>query len=309
LIKISYSRASCYLECPQKHYFRYIMLLRSKKIFKPLTFGKDFHTLLQHRDKTEEILSDIKDTYYSMNTQAQETLGDSYLDDLAEIYNDYCTVWADSEPAIETEHEFLVPLAKYKKEPVYFHGIIDEIYEDNSLGEHKTFSQMPNMSVLAMNLQVCLYAKAYQKEFGITPTKVRWDYIRSTPSKQPIWLDKSKRFSEANNSNITPMSWLRACKERGISDPVVLAKAKQYEHNIPNFFFRCTTEIVPEMINVSWDSFKLIAKDIVTRGGDNQVKNISRNCSFCEYQPICYSQFTGANTKYVIDTDYVIKEE
>ena len=309
MIKVSYSRVSCYLDCPQKHHFRYKQRLRAKKIVRPLTFGKDFHTLLQYRDKTAEIIDSIADTYYEMPPQAQADLGDTYLDDIQEIYQDYSKVWKNATLPKETEHEFLILMAKHKGEPIYFHGIIDEVYEDNSLGEHKTFSTMPNMSLLAMNLQVCLYAKAWQKESGVTPSRIHWDYIKSTPAKQPVWLEKSQRLSEAQNSNITPMSWLRACKEHKITDKAVLQKSKLFTPNISNFFFRCDIEIVPNMIETAWDSFKQITRDIITRGGDNQAKNISRNCSFCEYQPICYAQFTGADVQYVIDTDYTIKEE
>lgn len=304
MVKVSYSRISCYLDCQQKHYYKYVEGLRAKKIARPLVFGKDFHSLLENREHADEIFDAIEQTYYEMPSIVQAELGDCYIDDLKTIYEDYCEVWKGAVKPIETEHEFLLPIAKYKGEEVLFHGFIDEIYEDNALGEHKTFSYKPDMSLLAMNMQICLYAKAMSIESGKMPTKVRWDYIRSTPAKMPIWLEKSGRFSDASNSNITNLSWLRACKERGIKDKSILAKAKDYEPNISNYFFRCDIEILPSMADMAWNSFSEVTKEIITKGGGKRVKNISKNCAWCEYQPICYAEFTGADVDYVLSTDY-----
>lgn len=302
MIKVSYSRVSSYLSCPQKHHFRYIQDIVTKTRNRPLSFGKDYHTLLQFKDPA--ILDDIEQAYYDLPAKDQELLGDDYLDDLKVIYSDYCEVWKDAEKPVETEHEFLIPIGKYKGEEILFHGFIDELYEDGTLGEHKTFNYKPDMALLAMNLQVCLYAKARYLETGKLPSAILWDYSRNVPASKPIWL-KSGKFSEANNSNITHLSWLRACKERGIDDPKILEKAKNYEPNISNFFFRCRIEIVPTMVNVAWDSFKKLTKEIITKGGDNQIKNISRDCTWCDYKPICFAQFTGADVDYVIETDYI----
>lgn len=306
MIKISYSRISSYLGCPQRHHFKYVQKLKPKKVGRPLSFGKDFHTLLEHRSL--DVLKGIEETYYELPASVQQDLGENYIDELRTIYEDYSEVWKDQDLPIETEHEFLVPFAKYKGKTVACHGIIDEIYKDETIGEHKTFSYRPDMSTLAMNMQVCLYAKARELETGRLPYRVLWDYTRSTPAKYPIWLEKSGRFSDAMLGTITPMSWRRACKERGITDKAVLKRADLYEPNISSYFFRCSTEIIPEMVQVAWDSFKQVTKEIIKKGSDNQIKNISRDCSWCDYQPICYAQFTGSDVKHTLKTDY-IKEE
>jgi CRISPR/Cas system-associated exonuclease Cas4 (RecB family) len=310
--KISYSRISSYLSCPQRHYFSYVLRLRPKGVERPLWFGGDFHKLLEHRgdsDGLKEARQNIKQAYSELTGRQQEGLGEDYIQDLDTIFGDYLEVWGNEELPIETEHEFLVQIGKYKGLPVYFHGIIDEIYADNSMGEHKTFNFMPDMSVLAMNMQVCLYSKAWELETGQKLDRVRWDYIKSSPAKQPIWLEKSGRFSEATNAGITPMSWRRACEERGIDSDEELSKADKYSQNISNFFFRCSMAIVPEMVDTVWRSFKQIAKDIVTKGDENQVKNISRDCQWCSYRPICYAEFTGADAEYVKNRDYVQREK
>lgn len=310
-MKVSYSKVSTYMSCPYQYYLSYILNLRLKKPSRPLFFGGDFHKLLQHRHDKEALrqaYSQIKETYNDMPVQFQEDLGDTYLDDLKTIFSDYQKVWKGTDKPLKTEYEFKIDLGDIAGETVIFHGIIDEVYEDK-IGEHKTFNNAPNMSTLAMNTQVCLYAKALELETGQRVERVQWDYIKSTPAKYPTWLEKSKRFSEAASNQITPFSWLRACKERGIEDLDVLSKAKQYEPNISNFFFRCTTELIPSMVNTVWSDFNKVVIDMVIRGDSNKVKHITRDCGWCDFRPICYGEFTGADVEYIKATDYIIKED
>lgn len=201
-----------------------------------------------------------------------------------------------------TEHEFLIKIGKYKGLPVYFHGKVDELYEGGMMGEHKTFTRPPDMSLLAMNTQVCLYAKAHELEFGDKLKTVLWDYVKSTPAERPIWLEKSERFSTAQSSKITPFSWIRAHEERGIEDGNKTAAF--YEPNIANFFFRVRMDIHPEMVDSIWDDFKKTTRELITQE-DSTVKNVTRDCSWCNFRPICYAEFTGADVDYVIKTDFV----
>jgi hypothetical protein len=308
-IKISYSRLSSYLSCPQKHYFSYIESLRPKGVVRPLSFGSDFHKLLQYRHNPialSKVRQEIRNAYEELTQK--EALGETYLSDLDEIFSDYLELYSDEEKPIEAEHEFLILIGKYKGEPIYFHGIIDEIYADASLGEHKTFSYPPDSNILAMNMQTTLYAKAYEIETGKKPPRIRWDYIKSKPAERPVWLSTSNRFSDAKSSKITPYSWRRACEEQGIEEDDVIDKAERFKDNLNNFFFRKTVEIVPAMVDSVWNDFKSTAKDLVIRGATNKVKNITKDCSWCNYRPICYAEFTGADADYVKKTDYTIKE-
>jgi hypothetical protein len=310
--KVSYSRVASYMSCPQKHYFGYVEKLKPKGVARPLFFGGDFHKLLENRHKPKALAKArkaIRKEYEELTPKQQMDLGEGYLENLDDVFSDYLTVWADSEAPIETEHEFLIIIGKYRGYPVYFHGKIDEVYDDRSFGEHKTFNQMPDMGLLAMNMQAMLYAKAWELETGEAFEKVRWDYIKSTPAKHPIWLEKSGRFSEASNSGITDLSWIRACEERGIEDMDVMSKARNYEQNRANFFFRCSIAIVPEMVDSVWTDFKSTVKDLVMRSETNKTKNITRDCTWCNYRPICYAEFTGGKetAEYVKKIDYVAK--
>lgn len=312
--KFSYSRVSTYLACPYKHYLSYDRNLTEIGVVRPLTFGGDLHKLLEARgDKAKAlgILKKIKEDFYTLPPNQQSSLGESYPDDISIIFKDYMALYKGEVLPDVTEHEFLVPMGKYGGEPVLFHGFIDEIYKDASMiGEHKSFNQRPDMGTLAMNTQVALYSKAYFLETGIKLDKVLWDYIHSSPAKSPIWLDKSQRFSEAVNAGITPRSYIRAHREHGItskSDPHLITRAQKYEGNIENFFFRRELDIPQESVDGIWEDFKDAAKMILLH--PIKTKNITKDCNWCQFRPICFSELTGGDTEYTIEQNFTLKEE
>lgn len=292
--------------------------MEKKKPERPLYFGTDFHKLLELRNDPEELKKAkgiIRDTYYEMPASWQGDLGVNYLDDLFNVFKDYRRVYKGIRQPQVTEREFELDVGDCKGEPIVFVGKIDELYllkhngvKSITVGEHKTFSNKPNMDVLVMNTQKCLYAKAVQFLKGVLPDKVKWDYIRSTPAAEPIWLEKSKRFSEAASTKITPMSWRRACKRQGILDPEILHKGERYKGNIPEFFFQVELDIDPLMVDTIWDGFLYTAKHIIRFGEKNKTRNVTRDCSWCTYRDICYAEMTGGDVQYVIGKDFKERE-
>lgn len=298
-MNISYSRVQCYLRCPFQHYMSYIEGWKSKKPCRPLSFGSDFHKLLEHRGQgdIEKVFSEISEKYYELPSSWQSDLGEDYLDDLRVIFSDYQDVYKHAPIPTKTELEFNIPIGKYKGEPVIFKGFVDELYESEDgvkVGEHKTFTRVPATDFLVMNTQKNLYAKAVQILTGKYPKTIIWDWISSHPASEPVWLEKSQRFSAATSTKITPYSWARACKSHGITDNKVLTQGEQYQTNITNFFFRMELDYIPDAVELVWDSFMYTLKDVVKHGIENKSKNLTQDCSWCAYRDICHAQLTGS---------------
>ena len=314
-MNLSYSRFSTYLGCPYSHYLAYEEGWVQKKTPRPLYFGRDFHRLLEYRvkgmDELDAVKREIRDAYYDASPDVQSDLGENYVEDLFSIFDDYCKVWNDTPLPNETEIEFNIKIATYKGEDVIFKGFIDELYKTEDgfrVGEHKTFSRMPQKDFLVMNTQKSLYAKAVQKLYGELPKTILWDYVSSKPAEYPVWLEKSGRFSQATSQKITPYSYLRACEEKGITDEEVLKQANNYSQNIPNYFFRTEMDYIPEMVENVWDGFMYTCKDIVKNGKKNKTKNISQNCSWCSFRDICHAELTGGNVEAILEHDFERKE-
>lgn len=316
-MNISYSRVSSYMRCPYAHYLGYEIGVKSAKPARPLYFGTDFHKLLELRHNKAELKKakqEIEDSYYSIPSKWQSDLGENYLSDLFSIFEDYCDIYKEEKPPSITELEFNIPIFTYKGEPYIFKGKIDELYKRKAagekyikIGEHKTFNRRPNNDTLVLNAQKNLYAKAAQMLYGILPRSVIWDYIHSTPANQPIWLEKTKRFSTGKSQYITPYSWIRACKEHGITDKATLKAAENFRGNVPNFFFRVEQTYEPEAIEAVWEGFLYQAKMIAEHGKENKTKNLGQNCAWCEYRDICYSQLNGGNLDYLMERNYIVE--
>lgn len=315
-MNISHSRVSSYLSCPYQHYLRYVECLTSNKPSRPLSFGSDFHKLLELRNRPKELAEakqNITRAYYDLKPQFQEELGEDYIWDLSNIFNDYLDIYKDCPQPHVTEREFRIPMGNYQGETVYFKGFIDELYLYKSkstgkktikIGEHKTFSRKPDQALLVMNTQKCLYAKACEFMYGVMPETVIWDYIKSTPADEPIWLEKSQKFSGAKSNKITPYSWRRACDKRGITDEAIIAEGHKFSCNIPEFFFRYEVDFIPVMVEDIWEGFKFTAQQIVKNGHKNKAKHVSPNCSWCSYQSICYAELTGGDREYTISKEF-----
>lgn len=317
---ISYSRESSYLRCPYLHYLRYVEGLESVKPARPLHFGSDFHKLLEVRkdpEKVKEEWKKMKAKFYDMPGSWQSELGENYPYDLKTIFQDYQQMWKGTPLPKVTEKSFELNIGYHNNEDIIFVGVIDELYkyrdkEGNKsieVGEHKTFTRPTDMNTLVMNTQKSLYCKAAQMIWGILPRAVRWDYIKSTPAKSPIWLEKSKRFSTAKSQEITPASWRRACKEKGITDPEILSQGEVYSGNENNFFFRVQQDVYPQMVESVFDGFLYTCKDIVVRGEENTTKNLTKDCSWCTYRNICMAELSGGDRKYVIEKDFTTREQ
>lgn len=312
---ISYSRFSSYLRCPYLHFLRYIEGITSTTPARPLHFGSDFHKLLEVRKSKAKVKKEwqrMRDEFYEMPASWQSELGENYPEDLKTIFEDYMKMWKDTPIPDETEHPFELNIGTENGEDILFVGVIDELYKTDTgidIGEHKTFSRPPDMNTLMMNTQKSLYCKATEIIWGQLPDKVRWDYIKSTPAKYPVWLEKSQRFSTAASKDITPASFKRACKELGIKDKDTLAQAEQYAGNENNFFFRIQQDVYPEMVEEVFNGFVYTCRDIINRGKENKVKNITRDCSWCEYRDICMAEMSGNDREYVIQEKYQRREE
>lgn len=308
---ISYSRFSSYLRCPYLHWMRYYEKISSNAPCRPLHFGTDFHKLLEVRNDKKKIKSEwrrMKDEFYSMPGKWQSELGENYPQDLKDIFSDYMVQWKGTPVPDKTEQYF-----SFQIDPdINFIGVIDEIYNLDDgvmLGEHKTFNRAPDMNTLVMNAQKSLYCKAVEFITGQLPKKVQWDYIKSTPAKYPVWLEKSGRFSTATSKEITERSFLRACKEKGIEDPEILKQAKLYAGNESNFFFRVQQDVYPEMVEDIFEGFRYTCNDIVKQGEKNKTKNLTKECAWCEYRDICMAELSGGDRDYVIKENFTVRKD
>ena len=200
------------------------------------------------------------------------------------------------------EIEFNLELRK----DVIFTGKIDAIVEKPDhilLVEHKTFSQKPNSIVFDMNAQALLYGKALRLlGYKDKPIKVLWDYIHSKPAQEPVIVDG--KIKTTKNSKVIPQSFMRAVERLGVGSKEMKNKSLEFSDNIPNFFFRKEVILFDNAIESFWEDTINTIKMIYKFGETCKSKNITRDCSWCDYQPICVLELNGGDVNGLIETQY-----
>ena len=58
------------------------------------------------------------------------------------------------------------------------------------------------------------------------------------------------------------------------------------------------------MVEDVFKGFVYTCRDIVNRGPENTVKNITRDCSWCEYRDVCMAEMSGNDREYVISQQF-----
>jgi len=313
-IKMSYTRISSYRMCPRQHSYKYNEFIYAQKVSKPLILGGHIHEILSVRanpSAVERKLDEISTFYTNSKREIKNSLGETYVEDIRSIIDEYTHIWKSETLPDETEHKFSKTIGKAQGVPINFMGYIDELYKYQSnwgqpefiIGEHKTFKIAPNEIKLLNAEQPLLYAKAVTDEFGVTPRNIVWDYISSIPSEEPRLL-KNGTLSTSNNPRITPYSWEKACDRYNLPESE-RQKASLYEGNQMKRFFKYVLKVNKFRMNSVYEDFVDTAKDII-RNNKTCVHD-GLQCSWCDYQPLCAADLRGdrAERERLLYTEYV----
>ena len=177
---LSKSQITLYLECSLKYRFQYIDELPKPFKSSGLAFGTSIHSALEwlHKERLkgnpvsfEKLTKILEADWYSQKADAQIEYknGESWemlLLKGKEILNLYL-----SEPVqkiVAAEYPFEVPLINQETGEmldVPIQGIMDVIEEGDTIGEFKTAAKSMDMASLLNNLQLTVYAYAYQRLF------------------------------------------------------------------------------------------------------------------------------------------------
>ena len=130
---------------------------------------------------------------------------------------------------------------------------------------------------------------------------VLWDYIRSTSPSIPRLL-KSGELSQAAIDTL-PEIYLKAIKENRLNPRDYQEKLKELEGNRSSFFQRVFMPTCSELSKQLLSETVETAKEMQERGEKDCTRNLTRDCSWCEYESLCRAELTG------IDADFIRKRE
>lgn len=283
--------------------------LQKKKKKRPLVFGSIIHAVAEAQlegENWEKLLDNIDLKDGKMFRREKEMYG-NLIADIRDIMTDYFEYWEGDFKPIKfegrrSEHEFRIEL----DDGLWFTGKIDAAAKAKGmrwLVEHKSFSRMPSEDERWRSVQAAVYFRAME-EMGFKKIDgVLWDYISSKPCNVPGETTKTGRVSQARIDTL-PSRLKRWFKEEGLKKKDYSKLMQDAIHNRRNRFIRIYSPIKSRVVDVIWDDFVDTAVEIRDFFGKKKDQNIGRHCSWCDFQPLCKAEATGADIDWLLEREY-----
>lgn len=308
MLVISNSRLNLFRRCHYAHYNKYHLKLIPKRKGSALQRGSMFHECLEHWNNGKswkKALKPLAKEYYENNLKEEiEADGDmvKLVERLMTAYTDYYSE-EDVEYLVNELH-FQLPLVQ----GVEIQGYIDAVirgHKGHVWGrEYKTFKRIPDREMLIFNQQSGIYTWALGK-LGYNPKGMSWNIIKAKNPTKPKILQSGKLSQAALDS--TPTNIRLDLIEMGFNpdEYVEFINKAKYENYFFNYEIRFNKSIVRSIMKDTKETAKLI-RDYTDILKD---KNLSKDCSWCNYKNICQAELLGLDVDYVIKSKYQIRGE
>lgn len=313
VLQVSNSKIDLWRKCRYAYHLRHTEKLRRKRTARPLVFGRIVHEMVEeYVNKRNPFLKlkKIEKEQGKLFRSQQEELG-QILDDTRIIMTEYFAHW-EGQPASKqleyvrmsgksAEYKFEVEIAK----GIILIGKIDAIGKMNRLRwlvEHKSGARFPNDDHRWRNLQSAIYIRVNDM-LGLSPVDgTLWDYIRSKPPTAP----QIKKNGEVARRAIDtlPLKVTDFLEEHGQDPKKFASLLKLAEANRKSYFQRIVTPVKKKVIDRLWPDVITTAQEIGDNAHKSKPKTIGRHCEWCDFEPICRAELTGADDQFVKEKDY-----
>lgn len=314
IFKISHSKMKLARKCHRAYYYKYILKLRKRLKSRPLLVGSLVHECLESYFKNGNYMPVIKEwreKEFNKMFKEEQALHHDIIPLTKSLIRGYISNWKDLNLEMEwVEKEFEVEIAP----GIFLIGKIDGKAKEKGtrrkwLVEHKTCKKMPGEEVRMYDTQAILYSQV-MLEWGETVTGVMWDYLRTKLPMRPELL-KSGGLSTRKNIDTTAEVYLREIKRHGY-DPAGYSDILEELHSRRDSFYRQVklpfnkrfSETI--MTELTHDATQLRDKhQSLSESPESWTRNLTRDCSWCDYSSLCYAELRNEDTDYLLKHDYV----
>lgn len=317
-MKVSHSKIKLARRCHKAYYYKYVLKIRKRVKSRPLIVGSLIHSCLESWFKHGyylPVLREWKEKEYSKMFREEQALYSDIMPLAKTLIRGYIKDWESRGlEMLWVEKEFEVEVAP----GIILVGKIDGRARDEKdrewLVEHKTCKKMPGEEVRLFDTQILLYAGTLPHIDEKPVSGVIWDYVRTKLPAKPELL-KSGGLSQRKNIDTTEEVYLREIKRHGL-DPRgyediledLRAKRDNFYREVKLPIRQPMVERVrEELVITSW-----MLKDLEEKhaeGEDCFARNLTRDCSWCDYQTLCHAELRGDDTEYMLKHDFVRKED
>lgn len=310
-MKASVSKILTFQRCPRKAYYKYHLKLRRKlKNPRPL-LGVIGHKCFENHNTGKSWAEPIDKALAEFATMPPEIAAEySHIPlNLMKILKGYFNLYRTDSVCIAAELDFEVETPAGN----ILNGIMDRVGKDDNgdiwVRDYKFVKTVPGDTVRFYDMQTLMYFYAAEK-LGYKPVGVEFDYIRSSPPRQPDILKNGTVSKAAIDSD--PATYMRAVMAAG-KDPNDYAEMMdKLKGNLFYQRFRVPkpTTTVDNMVR-DFDSSCAYLTAALNRP-QTMARRMCRDCSWdCEFIDLCTGDLTGADTTDMIANDFEpdIREE
>ena len=317
IFQARWSSMKAWRKCQMLYNYRYIRLLKKRRPAVPLIRGSIIGELLDKRaegKKPTQVIAKYEAEYGKLFQDERELYGDiipeclRIVDNYKKLYkNDGLTYLngKDGKPyELEVVAEFTVDGQK-----VHFQGHLDKLVQDERdlifVMDHKSHKVIPDSGARFNDLQLVTYVWLLPMAGYPKPDGVLWDYLRTKPPTVPEMLKKGGLTRRANIDTDYD-TYLQAIQDNHLNPEDYQEELKRLkESSAGRYFDRVklpapSTALIDQVVREFKETIIQI-RDISKRG--TYVRNMTKDCSWCEYYGLCSAEIRG------LDTDFILKAE
>ncbi len=289
--------------------YKYIQKLRKKIKNKNLYIGTMVHECLESHYTNKDWMKVIEkyNKKYLKMFEEERVEVEGCVDLTQQLVEGYIEYFKDEELNVEfMEKEILTELC----DGIYLEGKIDLIATDRNsrrfIVEHKTCKNFPDEATRMADIQTVIYNWALEKE-GIKSSGVIWDYVRKKVPTVPPLLKKGG-LSKNAKIDTTYEIYLGSINEHGL-DPndykEILDDLKSKENN---FYKRITLPFNRALVEQVLDDTISAAKQIKKLGKVVKDRNMTKDCSWCDYFNLCQTELRGLDSEFMRNKQFIISK-
>ena len=317
VLEIHQSGLKNWRHCHRLYYYKYVLNLEKRHKPNALVRGTIVHAMIEAKAKHEdpwEVFDQFIHDNYKVFQEEQEYFGmEEMISDIMEGYfsyykNDDLRPYPIKHPeGIKVaEHKFSVPLIP--EEGIWFEGTIDMIVEDDHdriwLMDHKTHKTLPKGDVAYLNIQSNLYGWAMEKLNNFPkPEGMIWNYIRWKQPTKPELL-KNGSLSKSSKIDTTWGIYKKAIREAGLDVNDYKDMEETLRGKEEDFYVRHYLPFNKNVQNNILEDAKCTALEILKNAGKIKDRNITRDCSWCEFYPLCQAELKNLDTSTMLKFEY-----
>lgn len=323
MFKVSHSKVKSWRRCHYQYHLKYVEKLRRRVKSRSLTLGSLVHDALEAKLTGGNAKKIFDDAEKQLSKVFIEELVELDLQDAVptarKIVDGYAKYWkGDGLKYRAAEHEFEVEI----DDGILLVGFVDAIVEDGTLDrdggiwilERKTCKKIPDDRTRETDIQSVIYwwavPRARDPKTGkrwTIPRGIIWDYVRNKLPTEPEVLKRGGLSQR--NMDTTPEVYLAAIKKHRLNADDYREMLASLEGKEDNFYRRIRLPFSQPLRDQVVHDFRQTAIQMRTLHGIAMDRNMTRDCSFCEFYDLCQARLRGLDDSYLLKKNYEVKKD